>query len=157
MWWYGMLDVTLWDIGYGCWCGGGGGGPSWATDEAVESAGRGRGRGGLGNSADDSRLFTACSGSDSELVSWVSDDFFNGDELSSNLPTLTFSWTFMCLRSELGCVYVLSQPSTRHVYGLSVVCTNMCFLRSDELAKRRSQPGNSHLNGFSPVENKYRH
>lgn len=44
----------------------------------------------------------------------------------------------------------MSQPRTLHVYGLSLVCTCECFLRSLLLAKRRSQPSNSHLKGFSP-------
>ena len=61
-------------------------------------------------------------------------------------------WIFMCFRKELGWVYDLPQPSTLQMYGLSEVCTCMCFFRSDELAKRRSQPGNSHLNGFSPKQ-----
>ena len=59
--------------------------------------------------------------------------------------------TFMCLRSELGCVYDLSQPRILQLYGLSLVCTCECFLRSELFANRRSQPSYSHLNGFSPA------
>lgn len=39
---------------------------------------------------------------------------------------------------------------TLQMYGLSDVCTCMCFFLSLLLAKRLSQPSNSHLNGFSP-------
>lgn len=60
--------------------------------------------------------------------------------------------TFMCLRSDDGCVYDLSQPRTLQLYGLSDVCTCECFFRSELLANRRSQPSNSHLNGFSPIK-----
>lgn len=60
--------------------------------------------------------------------------------------------TFMCLRSDEGCVYDLSQPCTRQLYGLSDVCTCECFFLSEEFANRRSQPAYSHLNGFSPVD-----
>lgn len=56
--------------------------------------------------------------------------------------------TFMCFLRELGCVYDLSH--TLQMYGLSDVCTCMCFFLSLLLAKRLSQPSNSHLNGFSP-------
>lgn len=62
----------------------------------------------------------------------------------------------MCFRNDDGCVYDLSHPFTRQLYGLSDVCTCECFLRSDELANRRSQPSCSHLNGFSPVNQQYR-
>lgn len=58
--------------------------------------------------------------------------------------------TFMCFLNDDGCVYDLSQPGTRQLYGLSDVCTCECFFLSDELAKRRSHPSCSHLNGFSP-------
>ena len=57
--------------------------------------------------------------------------------------------TFMCFLRELGCVYDLSH--TLQMYGLSDVCTCMCFFLSLLLAKRLSQPSNSHLNGFSPA------
>lgn len=56
--------------------------------------------------------------------------------------------TFMCFLKELGCVYDLSH--SLHRYGLSDVWTCMCFFRSLLLAKRLSQPSNSHMNGFSP-------
>ena len=56
----------------------------------------------------------------------------------------------MCFLRLEGWVYDLSHPLTLQLYGLSDVWTWLCFLRSLELAKRRSQPSNSHLNGFSP-------
>lgn len=60
----------------------------------------------------------------------------------------------MCFLKDDGCVYDLSQPGTRQLYGLSDVCTCECFFLSDELAKRRSHPSCSHLNGFSPAKSK---
>ena len=58
--------------------------------------------------------------------------------------------TFMCFLRLDGWVYDLSQPLTLQLYGLSDVCTWLCFFLSLELAKRRSHPSNSHLKGFSP-------
>ena len=89
-------------------------------------------------------------------------------ELLRSFMSPAVSCAFKCLRSELGCVYVLPQPRTwkkiRLVkmfglngqmrtlqrYGLSVIWTFECFFLSELLAKRRSHPLNSHLNGFSP-------
>ena len=68
----------------------------------------------------------------------------------SYMASASFPWIFKCFLREDGWVYVLSHPRTLHVYGLSVVCTCMCFFRSLELANRRSQPSISHSNGFSP-------
>ena len=62
--------------------------------------------------------------------------------------------TFMCFLRLEGCVYDLSHPLTLQLYGLSEVWTWLCFLRSLEFAKRRSQPSNSHLKGFSPERRK---
>lgn len=62
----------------------------------------------------------------------------------------------MCFLNDDGCVYDLSQPGTRQLYGLSDVCTCECFFLSDELAKRRSHPSCSHLNGFSPANEETR-
>jgi len=73
-----------------------------------------------------------------------------GDGLTSLLFSI-FPCSFMCLRSEDGCVYVLLQPSTLHMYGLSEVCTCECFLRSDEFANLLPHPANSQTNGLSPV------
>lgn len=72
--------------------------------------------------------------------------------LSLSLPNYTNKMilTFMCFLSEDGCVYDLSQPLTRQLYGLSDVWTWECFFRSEELANLRSHPSCSHLNGFSP-------
>ncbi len=67
----------------------------------------------------------------------------------NNRREVTPAFTFMCFRRELGCVYDLSH--TLQMYGLSDVCTCMCFFLSLLLAKRLSQPSNSHLNGFSPA------
>jgi len=61
----------------------------------------------------------------------------------------------MCFRRELGWVYDLSHILQR--YGLSDVCTCMCFLRSLLFANRLSQPSNSHLNGFSPRKQQQQH
>ena len=63
--------------------------------------------------------------------------------------------TFMCFLRLDGCVYDLSHPLTLQLYGLSDVWTWLCFFRSLELAKRRSQPSNSHLKGFSPARQRY--
>lgn len=59
------------------------------------------------------------------------------------------SLTFICFLRELGCVQDLSH--TLQIYGLSDVCTCMCFFLSLLFANRLSQPSNSHLNGFSPA------
>lgn len=45
---------------------------------------------------------------------------------------------------------------TLQLYGLSEVWTWECFFRSELFANRRSQPSNSHLNGFSPVTKRNR-
>lgn len=69
------------------------------------------------------------------------------NELANSCQTESIL-TFMCFLKELGCVYDLSH--SLHRYGLSDVWTCMCFFRSLLLAKRLSQPSNSHRNGFSP-------
>lgn len=66
-------------------------------------------------------------------------------------PAYCLPCTFMCLRSELGCVYDLSHPLILQQYGLAELWTCECFFRSELFAKRRSQPSFSHLNGFSPI------
>lgn len=60
----------------------------------------------------------------------------------------------MCLRKELGCVYDFSHPLILQQYGLAELWTCECFLRSELLANRRSQPSFSHLKGFSPSKTK---
>lgn len=65
-----------------------------------------------------------------------------------------YFFTFMCFLNDDGCVYDLSQPGTRQLYGLSDVCTCECFFLSDEFANLRSHPSCSHLNGFSPARDK---
>lgn len=79
----------------------------------------------------------------------------SGFVISLLLATVTgsiFPCNFMCFRNELGCVYVLLQPSTLQTYGLSDVCTWLCFLRSLLFANRLPHPSNSQMNGFSPTE-----